>query len=367
VQAALQVRNDIETTLLPAASTTNLTVTYVVGAESVFQNGIRLIRNVDYTATNGTTIVLTNPTIAGDIFQIGVVGGYKGDTGPQGIAATITVGTVTSGTTALVNNTGTTSAAVLNFTIPRGADSIVPGPQGIQGVKGDTGATGPQGPQGLTGAVGATGAQGLTGAQGAQGPQGIQGVKGDTGATGAQGPAGTGTGVDQETVEDIVSNLLGNSNNTGISYTYNDAANTLVTQVTSSPKLTTARNINGVAFDGTANITINAVDSTARIATSSIAVPNGLATLDGNALVPSTQIPQLALSKLSDFTVTTPTAGQILAYNGTKFVNQSTVSIAATAPDYAALNPGVLYINTTTGYVYILVLESGNKAWIQLG
>lgn len=36
--------------------------------------------------------------------------------------------------------------------------------------------------------------------------------------------------------------------------------------VLSATKLTTARNINGVAFDGTGNITINAVDSTARVA-----------------------------------------------------------------------------------------------------
>jgi hypothetical protein len=37
--------------------------------------------------------------------------------------------------------------------------------------------------------------------------------------------------------------------------------------VLSATKLTTARNINGVAFDGTGNITINAVDATARVPT----------------------------------------------------------------------------------------------------
>lgn len=67
--------------------------------------------------------------------------GPKGDTGatgpqgPQGPAATITVGTTTTGnpgTNASVTNSGTSSAAVLNFTIPRG----------------NTGATGPQGPDG---------------------------------------------------------------------------------------------------------------------------------------------------------------------------------------------------------------------------
>ena len=67
--------------------------------------------------------------------------GDKGDTGPQGIqgetgaagtAATIKIGTVTTGTagtSAKVVNSGTTSAAVLDFTIPQGA----------KGDKGDTG------------------------------------------------------------------------------------------------------------------------------------------------------------------------------------------------------------------------------------
>lgn len=49
----------------------------------------------------------------------------KGDKGDQGIAATITVGTTTtvsSDNPASVVNSGTESAAILNFTIPKGAD-----------------------------------------------------------------------------------------------------------------------------------------------------------------------------------------------------------------------------------------------------
>jgi hypothetical protein len=51
--------------------------------------------------------------------------GADGATGPAGTAATITIGTVTTGaagTQASVTNTGTASAAVLNFIIPQGAD-----------------------------------------------------------------------------------------------------------------------------------------------------------------------------------------------------------------------------------------------------
>ena len=61
--------------------------------------------------------------------------------------------------------------------------------------------------------------------------------------------------------------------------------------VLSASKLTTARTINGVSFDGTGNIVISATDSTARIPTSEKGQPNGVATLDANGLVPSTQLP----------------------------------------------------------------------------
>lgn len=74
----------------------------------------------------------------------------SGGQGPAGPAATITVGTVTTGapgSSASVVNAGTTSAAVLNFTIPAGA----------------TGATGPAGPQGPAGAAGASSWDDITG------------------------------------------------------------------------------------------------------------------------------------------------------------------------------------------------------------
>jgi hypothetical protein len=46
-----------------------------------------------------------------------------GSQGPAGTAATVTVGTTTTGTTPNVANAGTTSAAILNFTLPGGTAS----------------------------------------------------------------------------------------------------------------------------------------------------------------------------------------------------------------------------------------------------
>ena len=71
----------------------------------------------------------------------GVVGptgptGATGPTGEAGLAATVTVGTTTTGAAgseAIVTNSGTLEAAVLNFVIP-------------QGITGPTGEIGPIGP-----------------------------------------------------------------------------------------------------------------------------------------------------------------------------------------------------------------------------
>lgn len=90
--------------------------------------------------------------------------GPAGADGEPGAAATITVGSTTTGaagTQASVANSGTEYAAVLNFTIPRGEK----GPQGPAGPAGEDGAQGPQGPAGE------------------QGPQGPQGPAGESGVT----------------------------------------------------------------------------------------------------------------------------------------------------------------------------------------
>lgn len=193
----------------------------------------------------GTAVSLVGPT------------GATGSQGATGSAASIAAGTTTTGaagSSASVTNSGSSSAAVFDFTVPRGNTGVTgatgatgaQGIQGIQGVQGNTGATGTSftfvgtwsnttayltndvvyrngstyigviGNTGhdpetdtantwwaelaVAGAVGATGSQGVQGVQGATGSTGAtgsvgatgsQGIQGATGSTGAAGAAAT--------------------------------------------------------------------------------------------------------------------------------------------------------------------------------
>lgn len=116
-----------------------------------------------------------------------------GPQGPQGAAATIAVGTTTTGaagTQAAVTNSGTSSAAVFNFAIPRGA-------QGAQGpgstVSIGTTTTGAAGTQAAVSNSGTSSAAifNFTIPKGDTGATGSKGDKGDTGSQGPQGASGT--------------------------------------------------------------------------------------------------------------------------------------------------------------------------------
>ena len=150
--------------------------------------------------------------------------GPKGDTGPAGPAATVTVGTVTTGapgTQAQVTNSGTTSAAVLNFTIPKGADGAG-GSGAVSSVAGRTGD--------VTLAKADVGLGNVTNdAQVKRSEMGVASGVATLGADGkvpaAQLPAGAGGTMDAETVQDIVGAMVKAGSNTTI--TYDDAAGTL--------------------------------------------------------------------------------------------------------------------------------------------
>ena len=123
----------------------------------------------------------------------------SGTGGTGGGSATVAVGTTATGaagSSAAVTNSGTATAAVLNFTIPQGATGAVgaTGPTGSQGPVGATGSTGPQGPmgpQGPAGVPGTAGLQGVAGPAGATGPIGPPGAQGPIGPPGPAGANGT--------------------------------------------------------------------------------------------------------------------------------------------------------------------------------
>ena len=58
------------TTSLSGLDDNSVSLVYSVGYEQVYRNGVLLSRGNDYTATSGTSITLTDATIAGDIIEV---------------------------------------------------------------------------------------------------------------------------------------------------------------------------------------------------------------------------------------------------------------------------------------------------------
>ena len=110
--------------------------------------------------------VFANVTKDGRIVRLdfSIPRGADGAAGQDGTSASgkladITIGNVSSGDFASVQNVGTPEHAVLDFILPRGRNGER-GPIGLTGPKGDTGAKGDMGPKGD---IGATGPAGPTG------------------------------------------------------------------------------------------------------------------------------------------------------------------------------------------------------------
>lgn len=132
--------------------------------------------------------------------------------GPDIPVTTIEVeNTVTGlpGTEAIVENVGTPTTVLLDFTIPRGDKGFKGevGPRGVKGFKGEVGQKGQKGEIGQKGQKGLKGEKGQKGTKGEigqkgeigiglQGIKGDQGYKGDAGVSNNPGPPGpTGAGV----------------------------------------------------------------------------------------------------------------------------------------------------------------------------
>ena len=111
--------------LLAATYTDSAIATEVINRNSAISTAVSGI-----TSGSGTVGPAGPQGLKGDTGLTGQTGpagtdGTNGTNGTNGLAATVTVGSVitgNAGTSVSVTNSGTSSAAVLNFTIPRGAD-----------------------------------------------------------------------------------------------------------------------------------------------------------------------------------------------------------------------------------------------------
>ena len=125
-----------------------------------------------------------------------------------------------------------------------------------------------------------------------------------------------------------------------------------------STKLATARTINGVSFDGSADITINAVDSTARIASSEKGAANGVATLGADGKVPAAQLPSyvddvLEFTNLAGFPATGGTSVIYVALDTNKIYRWSGSTYVEISVGGGTSNPNP----ETLTYTYTGVLD----------
>jgi hypothetical protein len=203
----VQVDGADSTLALSVLSTAPASLSIELGTPGAQGDAATIAVGTTTTLSPGASATVTNVgTSSAAVFNFGIPAGLKGDTGNTGAtgsAATISVGSTSTGaagSSASVVNSGTSSAAVFDFTIPRGD-------KGDKGDTGNTGATGSQGPAGT--AATATAGTTTTGAAGSSAsvtnvgttsaavfdfviPRGDTGA---TGATGATGPAGPGVPV----------------------------------------------------------------------------------------------------------------------------------------------------------------------------
>lgn len=144
-------------------------------------------------------------------------------------------------------------------------------------------------------------------------------------------------------------NTTGNQNTTG--------------NATTATKLATARTINGVSFDGSANITI--ADST-KIPSTEKGAANGVATLDATGKVPSTQLPADAVG-IQDYiiNVTSWASGTWSAPSGFTIAKEYSDSSIRITHNKAKLPASWLVINKENDpYVTVVPTATTN---MQLG
>lgn len=98
ISAGITTATYTENSFVATAGQSSFSVSYEVGYVDVFLNGIRLSSS-EYTATNGSTVVLDDAATEGDVVDIIEVATYRGLTGPAGETTLAGVATTSSSTT----------------------------------------------------------------------------------------------------------------------------------------------------------------------------------------------------------------------------------------------------------------------------
>ena len=265
--------------------------------------------NLDVDVTRGTDLVLD--VSVGNQITLAV---DKGMIGPQGEAATIAVGTTTTlsaGSNATVNNSGTSSDAIFNFGIPQGIQGI----QGIQGVQGIQGPTGATGATGAGVAVGGTTGQVLTKTSNAD-----YATNWTTPTTGTV----TSVGISAPSIFNVTGSPITSSGTLALSYS--GTALPVANGGTGATTLTGYVKGTGTTAM-TANSTIPNTDITGlgTASTKDAGAALGVATLDASGKVPITELPAAILGALNyqgtwDASSNTPTLTSSVGTKGYYYV-----------------------------------------------
>ena len=102
---AVALRSATTVSVTAQQSTFTVTGGYTVGAIDVFRNGVKLLPSLDFTATNGTSVVLGVPAENGDVVELLA---YKVESLVSTVARSVTTITATSGQTVFTASGGYT-------------------------------------------------------------------------------------------------------------------------------------------------------------------------------------------------------------------------------------------------------------------
>ena len=102
---------------------TTYSVTYAVGQVDVYMNGSKLIANTDFTANNGTSVVLSAPAVAGDIVEAVVYSSQWITTGSNLYYSAGNIGVGTTNPAARIHAASANTAFAIGTVRIDGADS----------------------------------------------------------------------------------------------------------------------------------------------------------------------------------------------------------------------------------------------------